>query len=179
MKFSRKIVSVLALMFAVLLAADVSQARVPDGWPFLEFNEAVKLAKQQGKPMFVYFGFETCPYCAYLNEHTLASPSLRKLYTANYVLAYFDIRGNPKDEITLPDGGTVTRGEAIKRLKGSPVPAWMFVDPDGRTVLMRRGSHTKVNEFWKYDLYVAGGAYRKATFEEFLAQRGLREDTAE
>jgi len=169
----------LALMAALLLAPPQARARIPKGWPFLEFNEAVEVAKRQGRPMFVYFGFETCPYCAYLNEHALSSESLRKLYSKNYVLAYFDIRGNREDPITLPDGGQVTRAEAIKRLDASPVPAWMFVDPEGRTILMRRGARVKVNEFWKYDLYVAGGAYKTATFEEFLAKRGLREEMPE
>jgi thioredoxin-related protein len=168
-----------SLSLAFLVVAGSAQAKIPEGWPFVEFNEAVKLAKQQGRPMFVYFGFQTCPHCAYLNQHTLASPALRKLYTANYVLAYFDIRGNPEDEIALPDGNKMTRAAAIKHLQGSPVPAWMFVDPEGRAVLTRRGSRVKVNEFWKYDLYVAGGAYQQGSFEEFLAKRGLREDKSE
>ncbi len=80
--------------------------------------------------------------------------ALRKRYTANYVLAYFDIRGNPEDVITLPAGQQLTRAEAIKRLKGSPVPAWMFVDPEGKTLLMARGSRTRVDAFMTYDLYV-------------------------
>ena len=172
-------VGMLALALAVLVSAAAAHAKVPEGWPFLEYNEAVKAAKRLGKPMFVYFGFETCPYCIYLNQHALASESLRKLYSGNYVLAYFDIRGNPEDTIVLPDGKSTTRAEAIKELKGSPVPAWMFVDPEGRTVLMRRGSRTKVNEFWKYDLYVAGGGYKQGSYEEFLAKRGLREEKAE
>ena len=168
-----------ALGLAVLLSAAVAHAKVPEGWPFLDFNEAVKTARQLGKPMFVYFGFETCPYCLYLNKNALASESLRKLYTGNYVLAYFDVRGNPDDAITLPDGQTMKRAEAVKHFKASPVPAWMFVEPGGRTVLTRYGSRTRVNEFWKYDLYVAGGGYRQGTFEEFLAKRGLREERPE
>ena len=93
--------------------------------------------------------------------------------------AYFDVRGNPNDAMTLPDGRTLKRAEAIKYLKASPVPAWMFVEPEGRTVLMRYGSRTRVNEFWKYDLYVAGGGYKQGTFEEYLAKRGLREERPE
>jgi hypothetical protein len=42
----------------------------------------------------------------------------------------------------------------------------MFVEPEDRTVLMRYGSPSRVNEFWKYDLYVAGGGCRQGTFEE-------------
>jgi thioredoxin-related protein len=167
------------LALAMLLSAPGAWARIPEGWPFLEFNEAVKVARQSGKPMFVYFGFDTCPYCIQLNQNALASESLRKLYTRNYVLAYFDIRGNPDDAITLPGGKTTTRAGAIRDLQGSPVPAWMFVEPEGRTVLLRRGSRTRVNEFWKYDLYVAGGGYKQGSFEDFLAKRGLREDRAD
>jgi thioredoxin-related protein len=167
------------LVLAVLLFALPAQSRIPDGWPFLEFNEAVKVAKRTGKPMFVYFGFETCPYCFYLNQHALASESLRKLYTANYVLGYFDVRGDREDAITLPDGRTMTRAEVMKGLKVTSVPTWMFVSPEGSAVLMRSGSRTGVNEFWKYDLYVAGGGYKQGSFEEFLAKRGLREERPE
>lgn len=168
--------AVAALMVAFLLAQGAAQAKVPDGWPFVDYNEAVREAKRLGKPMFVYFGFQTCPYCEYANRNTFVFDSLRKRYTEHYVLAYFDIRGNPADAITLPDGEKVTRAEAVKRLKGSPVPAWMFVSPEGRQILMRRGSRTKVDAFVKFDLYVMSGAYRQNSFEDFLAQRGLRED---
>ena len=169
----------LALAITLLFAAGFAHAKIPEGWPFLDYNTAVSEAKRLGKPMFVYFGFATCPYCIYLNQNTFALETLRKRYTEHYVLAYFDIRGNRDDVITLPNGEHLTRGEAIKRLKGSPVPAWMFVSPDGKEILMRRGSRTKVDAFMKFDLYVASGEYRQGSFEDFLARRGLREDPVE
>jgi len=170
-----RLIAALALA-ASLWAVAIAQAKVPEGWPFVDYNEAVELSKRQGKPMFVYFGFPTCPYCLYLNDHVFVDDALRKRYTANYVLAYFDIRGNPEDTITLPGGEQVTRREAIKRLRGSPVPAWMFVAPEGKTIMMRRGSRTSVHSFMTYDLYVGTGTYKRMTFEEFLTRRGLRED---
>ena len=81
--------------------------------------------------------------------------------------------------MTLPSGETLPRGQAIRKLKGSPVPAWAFVTPEGREILMRRGSRTKVDAFMKFDQYVTSGAWPQTTFEEFLAQRGLREDKVE
>ncbi len=167
------------LFCALLLLAGSAQARVPDGWPFVEYNEAVRIAKQTRKPLFVYFGFETCPYCAWLNEHTLSFGTLRSRYSEHYVLAYFDIRGNPADVMTLPDGEQMTRGQAIRRLKGSPVPAWAFVAPDGREILMRRGSRTRVDAFMKFDQYDMSGTWPQTSFEDYLAQRGLREDKVE
>ena len=58
------------LLLLLALSAGMAQARVPDGWPFLEYNEAVRVAKKTGKPLFVYYGFETCPYCIYLNKNS-------------------------------------------------------------------------------------------------------------
>ena len=167
------------LLCALALLAGAAQARVPEGWPFVDYSEAVRIARQTNKPMFVYFGFNTCPYCIYLNQHTLAFGALRQRYAEHYVLAYFDIRGKPDDVITLPSGEQMTRGQAIRRLKGSPVPAWSFVAPDGREILARRGSRTKVDAFIKFDQYVMSGAWPQTTFEEFLAQRGLHEDKVE
>jgi thioredoxin-related protein len=165
-----------ALMLWAMTAAD---ARAPDGWSFVEFNQAAREAKRTGKPLFVYFGFATCPYCEYANRNTFSYEALRRRYTDHYVLAYFDIRGNPDDMIELPNGEKLTRAAAIKRFKGSPVPAWMFMAPDGREILVRRGSRTKVDAFMKFDQYVAGGAYRQTSFEDFLAAHGLREDKVE
>ena len=168
------------LVFAVAaLLPFAAQARIPDGWPFLEFNAAVRLAQQQRKPMFVYFAFATCQYCLHLNQNTFAFEALRQRYSANYVLAYFDVRANREDAITLPGKPELSRGEAMKLLNVRAVPAWMFVDPDGKVILMRRGSRTGVEAFMRYDAYVASGAWRQASFEEFLAQRGLREERVE
>jgi thioredoxin-related protein len=171
-------VKTLLCVLALLLAGAVD-ARVPAGWPFVDYNQAVRIAKATNKPLFVYFGFDTCQYCAYLNENTLSFGVLRQRYAEHYVLAYFDIRGNQSDVITLPSGEQVTRGQAIRKLKGSPVPAWAFVAPDGGEILMRRGSRTRVDAFIKFDQYVTSGVWPQTTFEEFLAQRGMREDKVE
>src|SRR3954469_1228733 len=132
-----------ALIWAsALLLCSAVQAKTPAGWPFVEYNEAVRIAKRTHKPMFVYFGFPSCPYCEIANKNTFSFDTLRKRYTENYVLAYFDIRGNPADVMTMPNGDKLTRAEANKRLHSAPVPAWMFVSPDGKEILMRRGSRT-------------------------------------
>ncbi len=170
-----KLVGFFVLAVVVQLAPAVAHANPPTGWPFIEFNEAVRTAKRVNKPLFVYFGFPTCPYCEIANKNTFSADALRKIYTGHYVLAYFDIRGNPDDPITLPAGEKLTRAEAIKRLRSSPVPAWMFVSPDGREILMRRGSRTPVDAFMQFDQYVSGKAYERTSFEAFLAQRGQHE----
>ncbi len=164
---------------SLVVAAGAARAELPDGWVFQEYNQALKVAKQQGKPVFVYYGFNKCPYCVYVNKHTFSSEELRKAYSSRYVLAYFDIRGNPDDQISLADGTQMRRADAIKHLKASPVPAWAFLDPQGKEVLARRGSRTKVDAFKQFDAYVGGGEYRKASFETFLASRGWVEEKVE
>jgi thioredoxin-related protein len=170
-----KLVKFFVLAIAVQFAPSVAQAKPPEGWPFIEFNQALSTAKRANKPMFVYFGFPTCPYCAIANKNTFSSNTLRKRYTEHYVLAYFDVRGNPDDIITLPDGEKMSRADAMMRLKSNPVPAWLFVSPDGKEILRRRGSAVPVEAFVQFDQYVSSGAYQRASFEDYLAQRGLHE----
>ena len=162
-----------------LLAPGMAQAELPEGWVFQEYNQALKAAKQQGKPVFVYYGFNKCPYCVYVNKNTFSSEELRKTYSSRYVLAYFDIRGNPDDQISLSDGTQMRRADAIKHLKASPVPAWAFLDPQGKEVLARRGSRTKADAFKQFDAYVGGAEYKKASFDAFLASRGWVEEKVE
>ncbi len=166
-------------LFCLAGMAATAQAELPEGWNFLEYNEALLVAKRQNKPVFVYYGFKKCPYCVYVNRHTFASEDLRKTYSEHYVLAYFDIRGNPDDMMDLADGTRMRRADAIKHLKGSPVPAWAFLDSKGSELLARRGSRTKVAAFNQFDAYVAGGAYKKQTFEAMLASRGWVEEKVE
>ena len=166
---------IVLLMIVAQLAPAVAQAQPPQGWSFIEFNQAVRTAKRLNKPMFVYFGFPTCPYCEIANKNTFSNDALRKRYTEHYVLAYFDVRGHSDDIIALPDGKKLTRAEAIQRLRSSPVPAWMFVSPEGKEILMRRGSATPVAAFMQFDQYVSSRAYQRSSFEDFLAKRSLQE----
>lgn len=179
-KTGSRIVATWFVGISLAFAAFTASAKTPPGWNFVEYNEAIQIAKQQGKPVFVLFGFPTCPYCEFLNRNTFSSEDLRKLYSEHYVLAYFDIRGKPDDIMTLHDGSKMSRADSIKHLKGSPVPGWMFIDPrDGREILQRKGSRTKIEAFRQYDAYVASGAYKTATYEKFLASRGWVEEKVE
>jgi thioredoxin-related protein len=166
---------VFTLAIAAQLVTAVAQAKPPEGWPFVEVNQASRIAERQNKPMFIYFGFPTCPYCEIANKKTFSNKSLRKRYTEHYVLAYFDVRGNPEDMITLPGGEKMTRADAMMRLKSTPVPAWLFVSPEGKEILRRRGSATPVEAFVQFDQYVSSREYQRTSFEEYLAQRGLHE----
>ena len=170
-----RLVSIFALAILVQFASPAAHAKPPEDWPFVEYNDAVRMAKRMNKPMFVYFGFPTCPYCEIANRNTFSINALRKRYTEHYVLAYFDIRGDPNDPITLPAGEKLTRAEAIQRLRSSPVPAWMFVSPTGKEILLRRGSGTPIEAFMQFDQYVSSKAYQRKSLENFLAQRGQHE----
>lgn len=169
----------LAPVAGLLGAPTAAHAASPEGWNFLEYSAALKVARQQGKPVFVYYGFDKCPYCAYVNKHTFSSDELRRTYSSRYVLAYFDIRGNRDDQIELADGTRMPRGDAIKHLKASPVPAWAFLDSQGREVLARRGSRTKVDAFRQFDAFMSSGDYKTASFEAFMAKRGWVEEKVE
>ena len=93
------------------------------------------------------------------------------------MLAYFDIRGNPADLMTLPDGEKLPRADAIKRLRSSPVPAWMFVSAEGKEFSCGAGRAPRSKRLSVRPV-VTSNAYQSSYIRNFLAQRGLREAEA-
>ena len=70
----------------MLLVSQVALAEPPDGYPFVSFDAGLRLAKEQKRPIFLYFGRFGCGWCDKTNKEAFSDPGLRKLYTKNYVL---------------------------------------------------------------------------------------------
>ena len=71
--------------------------------------------KDPNKPMFVYYGFETCPYCIYLNQHTLSFEALR----ARYAKAFAAFPENKARLVSrMAVGNTVIDHEDVSRGPG-------------------------------------------------------------
>ena len=133
------------LLLAALLwlAAPAALAKPPAEWRFEDWNAAVASAEQSGKPLFVLFGFEQCPYCDYLYRHGMSSAELRARYQAGAVLAYYDTRARKADDVVrLPGGATLTHAQLIQQFRAYPTPSWMFLSAKGTVLKANRGSKT-------------------------------------
>jgi thioredoxin-related protein len=143
-----------------------SPADPPEGWSFLPFDEALQTARQQDRPVFLYFGRHGCPSCEKTNRESFTDPRVIERFNANYVLAYVDSEGG--ERLRLPSGERITEMELGVRLKVFGTPFFYFMEPDG-TPILRAPGYKSADEFLRYDRYVSGGHHRERSFREFEA----------
>jgi len=144
-------------------------ANPPDGYEFVAYDQGMRIARQSGKKVFLYFGRYGCGYCTRTNVETFSDPGLHDLYTNNYVLVYVDAEGG--NRLHLPNGERITEAELGARLNVYATPLFLYLEPDGEQVLRVPGFKT-VEDFRDFDAFVQGGHYRKMSINAFLAERG-------
>lgn len=156
------------LWIALFFAAATAWADPPVDYPFVDYNTGLKTARESGKPIFLYFGRYGCAWCAHTNKQTFSDPSLKKLYSENYVLVYVDAESGRR--ITLPSGERITEAELGVRLNAFATPLFVFLTPAGEKIVQIPGFKT-VQDFRDYDRYVRGGYYKTQTLLEFLGDK--------
>ena len=145
--------------------ASVAWADPPEGYPFLTYDEGIRLAQQQNKKVFLYFGRYGCGWCDKTNQETFSDAALKKLYIDRYVLVYVDAESG--ERLTLPSGERITEMELGSRLKVFATPVFVYLEPDGTPILRAPGYKT-VDEFMDFDRYVSEGHYKQKSLSEFL-----------
>ncbi len=154
------------LAAGLFLLTGVIRADPPAGYPFVDHDSGMRRARQEGKPILLYFGRYGCAWCDLVNRKTFSDPGLKQTFSDNYVLIYVDAEGGKR--IRLANGERVTEGELGARLGAFATPLFVFMAPDGKVVAKIPGYKT-VADFRDYDRYVRGGYYRTQTLPEFLA----------
>jgi thioredoxin-related protein len=144
----------------------IATADAPDGWNFHPFDEALKIARQEQKRVFLYFGRHGCPSCEQTNRESFTDPRVIERYSANYVLAYVDSESGKR--MRLPSGERITEMELGVRLKVFGTPFFYFMESDGKPILRAPGFQT-ADEFLVFDEFVHSGRYREQSFAEFKA----------
>jgi len=163
----RNVWSYVLVMMGVMVCAHPVFADPPAGYPFLRFDNALKVAKEQNKKILVYYGRYGCGYCDKTNKESFSDPVLRKLYIEHYVLTYVDAESGQR--LTLPTGEQVTEMELGARLKAVVTPVFIYMDSEGQPLLKVPGFQT-AHDLRRYDRYIYGGFYTKKTLAEYLAQ---------
>lgn len=148
-----------------LLHSASALADPPKHYPFVAYDEALRVSKRDNKPMFVYFGRFGCAWCDQMNKTTFADPGIRDMLIRHYTLVYVDSESGKR--LRLPSGERITEAELGTRFRALVSPVFMFLEADGKEILRLPGIHT-VKNFQDYDRFVTEGQYRTQTLLEFL-----------
>jgi thioredoxin-related protein len=158
--------SILTLPLVLLCWSALAPADPPAGWTFHPYDEALKLAQQDQRRVFLYFGRHGCPSCEKTNRESFSDPRVFDRYNANYVLAYVDAESG--ERLRLPGGERITEMELGMRLRVIGTPSFYFLEPDGEPI-SRSPGYQSADELLLLDRYVSGDHFRHQTFADFRA----------
>ncbi len=150
---------------AIFVWSHLALADPPPGYPFLSFDQGMKQAQQEKRPVFLYFGRFGCGWCDKTNKEAFSDAGLRKLYTEHYVLVYVDAESGKR--LRLPSGERITEADLGSRYRAFATPLFVFLLPDGSEIARVPGVQS-TQDFINYDRYVTQGFYKTQTLVQFL-----------
>jgi thioredoxin-related protein len=157
------------LIAAILLGACLSAlADPPPGYPFVGYDKGLQLAKETGKPIFLYFGRYGCAWCDHTNKQSFSNADLKKIYPEHFVLVYVDAESGKR--LKLPSGERITEAELGTRFKAFATPLFVYLTPEGQEIFKAPGFKT-VQDFKDFDRFVVEGHYKTQSLLEFLGKK--------
>ena len=177
MKKVIKIFSVIflsSLLFSINLNA--AQGKVSGGSPhempewfkasFLDMNEDVEEAKEEGKHVILFASLKFCPYCTkMLNENFIEGAKNQAYIQKNFDVIAIDIKGSK--EIAINEDLTMTEKEYAAYLKVQYTPTILFLNQENKVVVRVNGYRSSKN--FKYILdYVKDKKYNEMSLTEYI-----------
>ena len=154
------------LILILFLFSGSVLADPPDNYPFVNYDTGLQQARDNNKPIFMYYGRYGCGFCAKTNKETFSDAALRKLYIEQYNLVYIDAESG--ERLTLPSGERITEAELGARLNVYATPIFLYLDKNGE-VLFRAPGYKTVEEFTLFHKYVSGGFYKTMSINDYLS----------
>lgn len=137
------------------------------GINWLKYDEGLKLAKKEGKKIFVEFTAKWCGWCKKMHATTFVDPEIIDLMNTNYVSVSVD--GDSHDSLNI-DGWITSERALAKEFRVSSYPTYWFLTPDAEPIAPVKGYRDKavlgsILDYLKDDLY------KTKSFEDYLKEK--------
>jgi thioredoxin-related protein len=129
-----------------------------------DLQEAIDNDKQG---LIVYFGQKRCPYCKMLLEVNFGLSDITAYTRQHFDIVPIDIWST--EEVTTPEGDTLTERDYALREDTNFTPSLLFYDAHGKQVFRLRGYYPPY-QFRAALEYVADKHYLKEPFPRYLAR---------
>jgi len=157
----------LALSLLLSLPAAAAEAWEAFFDPFLgDLRAELDEAKRSGrKGAMVMYHFDDCPYCQRMKREVLSRAEVQKGFARDFVRLAIDTRG--AQPITGLDSRTLPENVFAREQKIRGTPTFDFYAPGGERLYRHAGGIFDPAEFLLLGRYVASGAHRSATFDDY------------
>ena len=140
------------------------------GWfkdSFLEFEEDVAEAAENGRRVMIYFHQEGCPYCAQLVDENFSDETIKSFMLDNFESIQINMWGDR--EIVSIGGQTFTEKTFAAALKVQYTPTLLFLNEQG-SLALRLDGYYPPDAFRDALNYVAEKQESNMTFAAYRAQ---------
>lgn len=165
--FSQKLSStglLMLILFQFLLLVNPASAEPPSGYDFHRYDEGLRLAAADKRPVFVYFGRYGCGFCDKTNKESFSDAAVKQAYSEHYVLVY--VNSESMDRLILPSGERITEMQLGERMNTLGTPVFFFLEPDGKEILKVYG-YQNAKRLLDMDRYIQDGNYTEVSFKDF------------
>ncbi|MDX2504775.1 MAG: thioredoxin fold domain-containing protein [Gammaproteobacteria bacterium] len=135
---------------------------------FLELKDDIQEAVSDGKKgIIVYFGQKHCAYCQALIDKDFGQKDIEAYTRKNFDVIPINIWGS--NEVTTPDGQTMTEREYALRENANFTPSLIYYDAQGKKALMLRGYYPPY-KFRAAMEFVERGYYKEESFRSYMVR---------
>ena len=141
----------------------------PPGWfknSFLDLNDDIAEAKENGKRLMLFFYQDGCPYCKKLFEDNFGQRDISEKTKNNFDVVSINIWGDR--EVTLGDV-SMTEKQFAEKLKVMYTPTLIFFNEEAQAVLRANGYYQPAKFNAALD-YVLEKHDKKEKFNAYLAR---------
>ncbi len=142
---------------------------------FLELEDDVAEAAEQGKRLMIIFHQDGCPYCNALIEHNLSQKDIEDTLKSKFDVLDINMWGDR--EVASVDGQIYTEKTFAAALKVQFTPTVLFLDESGGLALRINGYYNPERFRLVLD-YVSGQFEKQMSFNEYTEKFG-KPDTSE
>lgn len=133
---------------------------------FLEFEEDIAEAAEQGKRLVVYFHQDGCPYCNKLVEDNFTDPRILELMQNKFQLVAINMWGDR--EVVQVGGQDFTEKTLAAAMNVDFTPTLLFFS-ENRKVVLRLDGYYPPSEFIQALTYVSDRLEDRHSFSQYLA----------
>jgi thioredoxin-related protein len=136
---------------------------------WLSFDEGLKKARAEKKPMLVDFYTDWCHWCKVLDEKTFQDPAVAKKLAENYVTVRIDAEDGTKT--ANYKGQVYTNIELTRAFQVTGFPSLGFFETTGEPITIVPG-FVPPETFINILGYIEGECYKKKiSFEDYLKKK--------
>ena len=139
----------------------------PTAIKWLKYDEGLKLAKEQGKKVFVEFTAKWCGWCKKMHATTFVEPEIVAMLSENYVAVSVD--GDSPDTLKI-DGWITSEKGLAREYKVSSYPTYWFLTANAEPIAPIKGYRDK-NDMGNILEYLKDDTYKTVSFTDFLESK--------